>query len=242
MKILKVKIIFIPLILVNIIYSQVKFSAGPVIGFTIPVGDYSGETSDYYNGTMYGLSGKFHFGAMFRAKFSHLNGRLAIIYSPLSQSGISEPDKPNSFVEVKHNLLTIAIGPEYSFISSGSVRPYIGADLLITSISGQTTFHDVAKVPTGTFSLSSATRLGLGIGTGVNIAVGKKYSVDVGARFNLHNLLGKSYTVGDERIDAYLFLNDDADPIFPNDLDKHPIGSSRSISTFQLNLAFLFDF
>ena len=50
------------------LFSQVSFSAGPTIGVTIPSGDYSGTTIDYYNGVKYGLGTGINFGVVFKAK------------------------------------------------------------------------------------------------------------------------------------------------------------------------------
>jgi len=230
------------LISFNLLFSQIKFSAGPTIGYSAPTGDYTGTTIDYYNGTRYGLGGGFNFGGIFKLKFSSVNLKLSVIYSSLSNSGNSEPGQGS--VDIKHNHLTIGAGPELAFNIPGSpVKPYIGIDLLITSISGETTFLGVSRVPSGTFSVSTTSRTGLGFGAGIIYGLSKKYSIDFGLRYNLHNLMGKSFTGGDERIYSYTSLNDDRDPLYPDeDLKKHPIGDSRSISTFQINFAFLFDF
>jgi outer membrane autotransporter protein len=228
----------------NPLFSQVKFSAGPTLGYTAPTGDYSGTTIDYYAGTRYGLSGGINFGAIFKAKFSSISGKVSVIYSSLSNTGNSEPGQGT--VEVRHNLLTIGLGPEFSFSLTGSqIKPYVGADLLFTSISGETTFLGVSRVPSGTFSMSSSTRTGLGFGAGVLLGLGKNYSLDIGFRYNLHNLMGKSFTPygeNDSRLFAYTSLNDDRDPIYPDEINDHPIGNSRSISSIMINLAFLFDF
>lgn len=229
-------------------YSQVSFSIGPAIGVTIPSGDYSGTTVDYYNGAKYGLGSGVNFGVLFKAKLPVLNIRAAINYSSLSNSGNSETDKPQSFVEVKHNLLMISVGPEFKFNLPGSpVTPYAGADLLFTSISGESDFRGVARIKSGeavSFSMNSATRLGIGLGAGAELNIGKNYAVDLGIRYNLINLIGKKFeeVASDERSDSYINLNDEQDPNYSVDPNKHPINNSRSISTLQFNLGFLFRF
>jgi len=242
MKLSKTTLLFFSVFTLNILYSQVKFSAGPVIGYTSPTGDYSGTTIDYYNGTRYGLSGGLHFGGYFKLKLPVLNIRFSLLYASTSNSGNSEPGKGS--VDIKHNMLIFGAGPEFNFNIPGSpVKPYVGVNLLFTSISGETTFLGVERVPSGTFSMSSTTRTGLGFDAGINFGIGTKYSLDFSLNYNLNNLLGKSFTGGDDRIFSYTSLNDDRDPLYPdNDLKKHFIGNSRSISTLQLNFAFLFDF
>jgi opacity protein-like surface antigen len=225
--------------------AQVKFSAGPEIGLTLPQGDYSGTTTDYYNGLKYGLNSGLNFGAVFKAKLPVLNIRAAINYSILSNSGLADPNNTGSYVEVKHNLLMISVGPEFYFsIPASPIKPYGGVDLLISSISGESTFHGLTRVPTGTFSMSSAGRTGIGLGIGAEVGIGRTMALDINLRYNLINLFSKSYEGGydADRIDSYLHLNDAKDPRYPDKIDKHPIGSDRTISTLQFNLGILFGF
>jgi len=224
-------------------FSQVKLSLGPSVGLTVPTGDYSGTTIDYYNGAKYGLSSGVNFGAIFKIKLPVVRIRAGLNYSSLSNTGNSEADKPNSFVEVKHSLFMISAGPEFSFnVPSSPITPYAGVDLLFTSISGETRFQGVSKVETGTYNMAGASRLGVGIGAGVEFGFGGKYAVDLSLRYNFINIIGKKFEElsTDRREDSYVNLNDEQDPNYGNNIDKHFINNSRSISTFQFNLAFLF--
>jgi opacity protein-like surface antigen len=222
--------------------AQVSFSIGPSAGLTVPTGDYSGTTIEYYNGAKYGLGSGANVGAILKAKFTIVRLRVAGNFSFLENTGNSEPDKPESFVQVKHTVFLLSAGPEFTFSVPSIVKPYAGVDLLLTTISGETTFRGVSKVPSGTFTMSSASRIGIGVGAGVEITVAGKHAVDICLRYNFINLLGKNFDElpSDDRIDSYVNLNDEQDPNFAVDPDKHPISNSRSISTLQLNLAFLF--
>lgn len=227
--------------------SQPKFSVGPLVGISVPTGDYGGTTLDFYNGARYGLGTGFTLGGVFKAKFSFVGLRVGATYSAFSNTGIATTNEPASYIQVKQNLFTLSAGPEFAFTLTGSpIKPYLGIDLLFTSLSGQTTFNDnVPKVsPPGTYDMSGSTRLGLGLGGGVEFNFAKSYALDVGLRFNIINLFGKTYTPGpnNDRINTYLYLNDDADPSFPFDPNHHPIATSRSISVLQINVAFLFGF
>lgn len=226
----------------------VKFKLGPSIGLTLPTADYSGTTIDYYYGTRYGLSQGFSFGGLLKAGIGRISIRASGIYSQLSNSGNSEPGK--GFVEVKHGLFTISVGPEFGFgIPMSPVKPYAGIDFLFTSMSGTTTFRGVSKVPSDvTFSMQSTSRIGLGFGGGVEIGLGLggKYALDLNFRYNLINLMGKKFEDinpgDDKRLDSYLSLNDERDPLLNPDKDKHFIANARSISTIQFNVSFLFGF
>ena len=224
--------------------SQVKFSLGPSLGLTLPTGDYSGTTIDYYNGVKYGLSSGVNFGAVVKVKLPNIiRIRIAGSIASLKNSGNSEPNSPESFVEVKQTVFMLSAGPEFTFgVPKSMITPYAGIDLLMTSFSGESTFRGVSRVPSGTYSMSSAYRIGIGIGAGVEIAFAKVHAVDVGVRYNLMNLIGKKFVdlTSDERIDSYVNLNDDQDPNYAVNPDKHPVSNSRSISDFQINVAFLF--
>ncbi len=234
-------IVLIFLFVHPIVNAQVKFSLGPSLGITIPTGDYSGTTLDYYAGTKYGLSSGINFGAVFKAKFPILSLKVSLNYSPLKNTGNSEPGQGS--VEVKQNLFIIGIGPEFSFnIPASPIKPYVGIDLLLTSFSGETTFQGVARVPSGTYSIASATRTGLGLGAGAEFSFGKKYALDFGIKYSLLNLMGKDFTGGSDRINSYTSLNDASDPLYTASNDEHFIVSNRSISVLQFNLAFLFGF
>ncbi|MGH2575114.1 MAG: outer membrane beta-barrel protein [Ignavibacteria bacterium] len=226
--------------------SQVKFALGPTLGLTLPTGDYSGTTLDYYVGTKYGQSTGLNLGLVVKAGLGPIiNIRVAGIFSFLKNEGNSEPGQ--GFIEVKNGLFMISAGPEFSFkLPASPVKPYAGVDLLFTSISGETSFQGVSRVPSGTFDMSTASRIGLGFGAGVEYTLSKKYILDFTIRFNLINLTGKEFEdvnpTDDRRLDSYLALNDAKDPVYPTDIDKHPIGNDRSISVVMFNLAFLFGF
>jgi opacity protein-like surface antigen len=235
--------LFVLVIFNNKANAQLHISLGPAIGYTIPSGDFGGSPGDYYNGTKYGLSSGIDFGAMGRLGLGPLNFQLSLLYTPLSNTGSVPDPNPGSTVDIKMHLFTIAVGTQYGFgVPLAPVKPYIGIDLLFTTISGSFQFHGTQKVNSNSNDLNSATRVGLGISGGVNIKL-LTTSLDVSLRYNLINLFSKRYEgspTGD-RIDSYLFLNDDKDPNYSTaSNDKHPIGSSRIIATIQLQLGVMF--
>jgi hypothetical protein len=218
--------------------SQVRYALGPSLGFTIPSADYSGTTVDYYNGTRYGLGSGVTFGGTFKARLKVVTVRADINYTPLSNTGNSEPGQ--GLVEVKHNIFSVGVGMEFPISIPGKIRPFAGVQLQLNTFSGETTFQGVSRVPSGTYSMSSATRTGVGFGAGIEITLGKNYILELGAKYSFLNLMGKSFSGGTERLNSYTGLNDEADPFFPD--DKHPIGNDRLISVIQFNAAFLFGF
>lgn len=243
MKLFKFTALILILLFAAPAYSQFKFLVGPSVGITLPEADYSGTTIDYYSGVKYGLSSGINVGAILKARLPILSIRVAANYSALSNTGVATSSNPGSYIEVKQKLFMISAGPEFYFnIPASPIKPYAGLDLLLSSISGETTFQGVPRVSTGTYSMSTTSRLGIGLGAGVEFGIGKTISLDLGLRYNMINLFGKSYEGGDSRIFSYLALNDAKDPIWPNDLNDHPIGNDRTISTLQFNLGILFGF
>ncbi|HEX2787530.1 MAG TPA: outer membrane beta-barrel protein [Ignavibacteria bacterium] len=227
----------------NTAYSQ-KFRLGPIIGLTAPTGDYSGTTMEYYAGTRYGMNSGVNFGALFKAGMGPFNLRVSATYAPLSNTGQAEPGE--GFIDVKSDLLSFSIGPEFELTSiPTSIKPYLGADLLISSISGRTTFTDADFIPDGTYDMQSATRIGLGLGGGFEYGLGTGV-LDIGIRYNLINLFGKKFEdvnpTATRRLDSYLSLNDDPDPLAGSPTSVHPISTSRSISVIQVNVSYLFGF
>lgn len=226
------------------VFSQLGIKLGPVIGLTVPSSDYSGDVKDFYAGTKYGMSSGINFGAMGKIQLGPLNGRVSLNYSSLSNSGNPDPSSPNSTLEVKNNILMITLGTEFGFgIPFSPVKPYAGIDLLFSTIGGTFNYNGTSEVPSGQNDIKSASRTGLGLAVGSEISFGKTFILDISLRYNLINLFGKSYegvTSSNDRIFAYTSLNDDADPNYDAGNSKHPIGSSRSISTIQLQLGLLF--
>jgi opacity protein-like surface antigen len=224
-------------------YAQLNISLGPSIGLTTPTADFGGNPSDFYAGTKYGLKPGINFGAMGKLGLGPLNFNLSILYSPLSNSGVADLHYPNSNADISMHLLTIGIGSDFGFgVPLSPVRPYIGFDLLFSSIGGSVTFQGISNVPSSKIDISSATRTGLGFAGGVQIKL-SSIKLDASLRYNFINLFSKSYegSATGDRIEAYKFLNDAKDPNYSTaSNDKHPIGSNRTIAIFQIQLGVMF--
>jgi outer membrane protein W len=217
--------------------AQITLQVGGGFGLTSPAADYGGSTIEYYNGTKYGMASGWNLHARARAGLVGFVFAGEVDYSSLSNTGNSEPGKGS--VEVAHTILSLRIGPEYHLsIPLSPIQPYLGANFGIHIINGKTTFQGVSKVPSGTFDLSSATRVGLGGTAGVVLKIGLMTKLDLSAQYNLVNLMGRLWedvdTLHDERLDSYRSLNDERDPLYSPGNDKHFINSDRSIHTIQL--------
>jgi len=217
-----------------------------MLGLTSPTVDYSGDAKDFYAGTKYGMRSGLHYGLLGKVLLGPLNGRVSISYTSLDNNGIANPSQSNSTVTITQNNFMFTLGTEFGFGVPGSpIKPYAGIDVLFSSISGNYNFQGTSEVSSGEKSIKSASRTGLGFSAGAEIGFGRQITLDLSLRYNLHNLFGKSYdglTNSNDRNDAYMYLNDAADPNYSATNSKHPIGNDRSIVTIQLNAALLFGF
>jgi hypothetical protein len=62
--------------------------------------------------------------------------------------------------------------------------------------------------------------------------------LDVSAAYDMMNASGKAWEddnpTKDQRLDSYITLNDDKDPLYKSGDDKHFIGNSRNINAIQV--------
>lgn len=223
--------------------SQVTFQAGGGLGIIVPGGDYGGSTIEYYRGTKYGLSSGINVHGKVRAGFSKLTLVGGLDYSSLSNSGNSEPGQGR--VEVSQKILSLKVGPEFQLeIQSSPVTPYLGANAAIHRISGETTFQGVSEVPSATVVVQATSRIGVGVSGGAIIKLNPSLLLDIGLQYNLMNIAGRSWEdvnpFKDQRLDSYLALNDDKDPLFESGDDDHFISTSRSIQSVLITVSIMF--
>lgn len=230
-------------VIFNYSFAQVNLQVGGGFGLTSPLSDYKGSTIEYYAGKNYGLSSGYNVFA--KARFGLLGTSLVgeVGYTALSNSGNSEPGKGK--VEVKHNNINLKLGPELQFsIPELPMKPYLGGNLIITIFSGETSFNGVAEVPSGTHKMKSTARVGINGNLGVIVKLNPLLSLDVNANYNILNLVGKSWNSPAldkvKRIDSYLYLNDDKDPLGNLNTTEHFIAKSRSIHTIGLSVGLMF--
>ncbi len=224
-------------------FGQVDFKVGGGIGLVMPAADYGGSTIDYYTGTKYGLGTGYNLHA--KARLGLVGFRLTgeAAYSSLSNDGYSEPGQGKA--EVSHQILSIKVGPEIQFsLPAMPMTPYMGAHVALHRFSGETVFQGVSKVSSATYSLESATRLGIGFSGGVLLSLAPLTSLDVSVGYDLMNLSGNAWRdlnpTQDQRIDTYLALNDEADPAYQPADDKHVVSKARNIHSIQLGITILF--
>jgi hypothetical protein len=218
--------------------SQVSFQIGGGLGYISPVGDYSGSTVDFYNGTKYGMSSGFNYHAKARVGLLGLNLFGIIEYSTVSGEGESEPGQGE--VENTHGIFSLKAGPEFNFsVPLSPIGFYFDGFVSVNTFSGTVKFQGVSRVPSGEYDLETATRFGAGAGGGVLLDILPVVTLDFGVHFNLYNVFGQQYTgttTNPKRLDAYTSLNDDKDPLYGTDGDIYIIENARAINAWQFTL------
>jgi hypothetical protein len=240
---------FIFIVLSAFVFSSYSYSqsikAGIEAGLSVPTGDFGGTTNDFYSGKKYGVTSGLNLGVTAKIKTVLAQIRAGINYSSYNNSGPSDPSNPGSTINQKYKMLVISAGPEFNIsVPATTLKPYVGFNLLLSTISGDVTFQGVPRVSSGTYPINSASRVGLGLSAGfvMNFMMTE---LDFSLRYNMHNLFGKSYVVNpssDSRLESYLNINDAKDPLYGTSNDKHFIGVDRSISTVQFIATVLFGF
>jgi opacity protein-like surface antigen len=240
---MKIRILLLSVIFFAMnIYSQVTFQAGVGLGYTIPTGDMTGNTTDFYNGNKYGLSNGINLHAKARIGIISFNVFGEADYSTFSNTGESEPGQGE--VEVSQKILSLKAGPEFSLgLPLIPITPYANLFISVNTISGEVKFQGVSGVPSGTKDIKSATRYGFGAGAGVVFDVSENISLDLNLQYNNANAFGKEFNLGDptshERLDNYTSLNDDKDPLYGLNNDRI-ISKSRSLSSFEVKATVMF--
>jgi len=223
--------------------AQVTLQIGGGAGIAVPASDYAGTTVDYYSGLKYGLGSGLNLHAKARVGLLGFRVTGEIDYSTFSNNGEALPGQGK--VEVSQKVLAFKVGPEFHiWLPVVPVTPYVGANVALNQFSGETKFNGITKVPSGTYDLKSATRIGFGFTGGALLKLGGFTFLDLSVSYNLMNVSGKAWQdenpTKDERIDSYLTLNDDADPLFKAGDEKHFVGNSRAMNSMQIRATLMF--
>lgn len=223
--------------------AQINFKLGGGFGVMSPASDLSGSTIEYYNGSNYGLSSGLNIHVKGKVGLLGLNLTGEIDYSSLSNSGNSEIGEGK--IDISQKILSLKLGPEFRLsLPLLPIVPYIGANLALNSFTGETTFQGVPRVPSATYSVNAATRIGVGFTAGAEVSIGPLLTLDFNLSYNLMNVSGAEWTdVNPEinrRVDSYLSLNDLQDPLYSAGDDSHFVSKARYIHSVLFKVSLLF--
>lgn len=222
------------------VQAQVTLQLGAGAGVRLPISDYGGTTEEFFAGEKYGLSTGYNVQAKARVGFVGFTIVGEIDYGSMSSSGTAFSGQGK--VDVSQTLFAFKLGPEYQIsIPAVPVTPYLGANLALNGLSGETKLQGISGIPTDTYSMESVSRLGVGFNAGVLLSLGPT-KLDIGLEYSLMNPFSKSFTSvsGAAREDSYRFLNDDKDPEYAAASTVHFVSKSRSINALVFTVSVLF--
>lgn len=228
--------------LITVSFSQITAQIGGGLSYNLPQGDASGTTDEFYNGKKYGLSNGISFFAKARAGLLGTSFFGEIDYAKLTGDG--NADENRGKVEVSLQNFSFKLGPEIMIdIPLSPVSPYFAPYIMVNQFSGEVKFQGVSKVPSGTYEITSATRIGAGGALGVLFKLNPALKLDISIHYQLLNLFGKEFNSVDptqiRRLDSYTSLNDDKDPLYSSTSDEHIIPDKRSINNLQFKVGLM---
>lgn len=223
-------------------YAQVTLQLGGGLGYSTPTGDFGGNTTEFYNGTKYGIESGFNYHAKARVGLLFLNVFGEIGYTTFSGEGEAAPGQGN--INISNNVFSMKVGPEFPItIPLSPITPYLMGFVAVNTFSGEVEFQGVSSVPSGTYELASATRVGIGGGGGVMFSAGP-LKLDLSIQYHLINFTGNEYRIENVtshgRLDNYTSLNDGADPNYTNESDSHFIQDDRGIGSMEFKVTAMF--
>lgn len=160
---------------------------------TISGTTYTNPDSNTYQqktGFNFGLTGKYAFDKKFNHRITFAGG-----YQMFSNSGDYTMSGGSYSIKPKINVIVLGIGYEYAVINKKSnFIPYFGLDVNANIFGGETktTFTPTSGTASDSvYNLASATRLGFSIGAGFDYMFSKQFGINVGAKWNWKNVIGK---------------------------------------------------
>ena len=200
---------FLVLLLFSIIslgnlYTQPRFVIAVTGGYNLPLPQLKG-TIDSANSTLgesyfvktgfsFGLAGKYALDKKGRVRVT-FGGSYNKFTGNETYSHTNTVDFHTSM-----NIISANLGAEYSFTPREKTAPFIGLDLTGNFFSGKTeetvtaaSTTDHNDFGTTTTNLKSASRFGIALGGGVDVAFNKSIGAVFGAKYHFANLVGKDY-------------------------------------------------
>ena len=120
----------------------------------------------------------------------------------------------DGMADIYLNIVSLDIGIKYKFLPKGKVDPFVDMDLSSNYYTGHTDIFEDFSIDETTYRLKPAFRLGLKLGTGVEIKVSSKIGVIAGYNFNFSNIIGRSINL--DYIEGQYSLNDGINSEFYN--------------------------
>jgi opacity protein-like surface antigen len=175
-----------------------KIKLNIIGGYSMPMPDLKGTFPDDIakDPTPYLMKKGFNVGGVGKYFFDKNNSigvTLSVLYNAFSQS------VDNPFVDVtnekfKMNMWQIGLGGEYRLPLKGAITPFIGVDFTANFIGGDIIETNIYG-GTENYAYKRATRFGLNAGAGVEINAFSEFTIVLGAKYQMFNLIGKDTTL-----------------------------------------------
>lgn len=157
---------------------------------------------DFINGSNFGT--RYGYGGSLTGKFAlHKQGNLRLNVTASYNSFRSNfiiSESPEG--KVNYNVFGGALGIENSFNPDRVIKPYIGADIVVSMISGKATYTtDSADF---NLTIKNSVRFGAAFNLGFEYALSNQVGLNLGYRLTYVNLIGKQSKVSSNINEAYL--------------------------------------
>ena len=186
------------------IYAQPKFVIAVTGGYDLPLPQLKGtiDSANSSLGESYFVKTGFNLGLTGKYAVDK-KGRIRITFGGSYNKFTGEESYSHTNdidFHTNMSILSANLGAEYSFTPREKTAPFVGLDLTGNFFSGKTeetvtaastTDHD--NFGTTTSTLKSASRFGLAIGGGVDVAFNKSIGAIFGAKYHFANLVGREY-------------------------------------------------
>ena len=203
--IVKGLLIFSLFLIVQTGFAQPKYTISIFGGYSVPLQDFkTAVTGDGTDSTLFPYQVKqgYNFGALGKlsiGKKGNIKVTLGFNFNGFSNS-VDLTNKyfpPNTVTFIPHvNIISISAGGEYDFLPKGKINPFIGLDITANFWNGSFRFDNSGDTLPAYYpvKMKSETRLGFQLGAGAEYVVSKDMGIVAGIKYNMANLIGKSYS------------------------------------------------
>ncbi len=184
-------------------------------GYSVPLLDLSGDvpsninydingnvTTSFKDSNTYLTKHGFIIGATLKLPLSKKGDLWFLIngffhnYSSSQKSDLSFENSANGsrLIEPSIGIVTVGFGIQSYFLNTKKIRPYVSGDFNLNFISGKTHINYASNSLTydSTYNMNSTARFGIGLGSGVEIAVSKRIGIVLGIKYTIEDLIRKA--------------------------------------------------
>ncbi len=221
------------------IYSQPRLVIAVTGGYNLPLPQLKGtiDSANSESSESYFMKTGYHLGATGKVSLDKKRRVRLTFGGSYNKFSGTETYNHTNIIDYHTNMeiFSTNIGMEYSFTPKEKTAPFVGVDFTGNFLSGKTeitvtdaTPKDHDEFGTTTSTLESATRFGISLGGGVDVAFNKSVGAVFGVKYHFTNLFNKQYN--DTPLVSKYYLND----------KENGTVKAKNIMFFQIYLGFTF--